>query len=308
MKRKKGVSDFNYSEPEFLISCMDRHDGWAVIVCLVGNGQEINRGEAGISAWLDACASHFGSWRVYASPELSLNELETQAPIEQLRAHGTFNEAPSLHLRASVRSFRSTQVSSFINALLSIDSTAGLLYEQISPDFPIVLTRDVNVAKRWVRDRARGSERYGLLASSAAQRLRPHAVDVTSKIDPVHWFLNDKDDVRSSYFLECVATEFDVQGLELDWACIAWDADFRHLSGSRGWDQWAFRGSRWERIKQAERKAFQLNAYRVLLTRARQGMVIVVPNGAKEDHTRQPSFYDGTYDYLKGIGLRTIDT
>jgi len=304
MKRKKGVKDFNHSEPEFLISCMDRHDGWAVIVCLVGNGQEINRGEAGISAWLDACATHFTQWRVYASPELGLNEVETQQPLAQLRAAGTFVEAPLLHLRASIRSFRSNLVSSFVNSLLSFKPDAAELYDKVSQDFPIILTRDVAQAKQWVRDQARGSERFGILASSAAQRLRPYAIDVTSKIDPIHWFLNGKDDVRSSYFLESVATEFDVQGLELDWTCIAWDADFRCRHTDRSWDQFAFRGSRWERIKQAERQAYHVNAYRVLLTRARQGMVIVVPHGASDDHTRQPGFYDDTYAYLQRVGMK----
>jgi DUF2075 family protein len=306
MKRKKGVKDFNHSEPEFLISCMDRHDGWAVIVCLVGNGQEINRGEAGITAWLEACATQFKHWRVYASAELGANEHATHQPLAHLRGSGAFTEAPSLHLSASIRSFRSNLVSSFINSLLSLRPDAPDLYQRVAADFPIVLTRDVAHAKQWARDQARGSERFGILASSAAQRLRPYAIDVTSKINPVHWFLNGKDDVRSLYFLESVATEFDVQGLELDWTCIAWDADFRFRNAQRSWDQYAFRGSRWERIQQAERQAYHINAYRVLLTRARQGMVIVVPHGAPDDHTRKPTFYDDTYAYLKGLWVRVV--
>lgn len=304
MKRKKGVKDFNHSEPEFLISCMDRHDGWAVIVCLVGNGQEINRGEAGIAAWLDACATHFTEWRVYASPELGLHEVETQKPLADLRSAGAFVEAPSLHLRASIRSFRSNLVSSFVNSLLSFKPDAAELYDKVSRDFPIVLTRDVAHAKQWVRNQARGSERFGLLASSAAQRLRPYAIDVTSKIDPIHWFLNGKDDVRSSYFLESVATEFDVQGLELDWTCIAWDADLRLTSSKEAWSQHKFKGNKWTNIKKPADRAYHINAYRVLLTRARQGMVIVVPHGASDDHTRQPGFYDDTYGYLKAVGVR----
>jgi hypothetical protein len=306
MRQKKGHADFNFSEPEFLISCMDRHDGWSVIVCLVGNGQEINRGEAGIAAWLEACSSRFRAWRVFASPQLGLHEQATQDVLADLRMAGTFNEAPSLHLTASVRSFRSTLVSEFVNCLLTFDRRASDLYNQVRNHFPIVLTRDVTVAKQWVREKARGTERYGILASSAAQRLRPYAIDVTSKIDPVTWFLNDKRDVRSSYFLESVATEFDVQGLELDWTCLAWDADFRCRPTQRSWDQWAFRGSRWERINQAERKAYHVNAYRVLLTRARQGMVIVVPHGADADHTRQPEFYDQTYAYLRSVGIGEV--
>jgi hypothetical protein len=227
MARKRRRPDFNQSEPEFLISCMDRHEDWAVIVCLVGNGQEINLGEAGVAAWLDACTMHFPHWKVYASKHLSLSEESTAKPLAEICARGTFTDVPTLHLTASVRSFRSEIVSSFVNALLQFDPHAADLLDEVTKQYPILLTRDIAAAKTWVRQRARGSERYGILASSAAQRLRPYAIDVTSKIDPVHWFLNDKRDVRSCYFLETVATEFDVQGLELDWTCIAWDADFR---------------------------------------------------------------------------------
>ena len=306
MKRKKGYPDFHFSEPEFLISCMDRHEGWAVVVCLVGNGQEINRGEAGIVAWLDACANRFKHWQVFASSQLCVNEETTQSVVNSLRSRDSFTDAPSLHLTASVRSFRSTLVSDFVDRLLTFDSTASKLYERVHQQFPIVLTRDVESAKQWVRSKARGSERFGILASSAAQRLRPYAIDVTSKIDPVNWFLNDKLDVRSSYYLESVATEFDVQGLELDWTCLAWDADFRCEATKRSWDQWSFRGNMWQRIKQPERRSYHVNAYRVLLTRARQGMVIIVPPGSDDDHTRRAEYYDRTFHYLHNLGLVTL--
>lgn len=306
MSTKKGVKDFDHSEPEFLISCMDRHKDWAVIVCLVGNGQEINRGEAGIAEWLRACRAKFPAWKVYASSHLSLSEEEAAAPLKELQESGSLTNKPALHLTASVRSFRSESLSTFVNALLRFDPLAGKLLSEVTQKFPMYLTRDVSTAKAWVREQARGSERYGILASSAAQRLRPYAIDVTSKINPVHWFLNDKRDVRSSYFLETVATEFDVQGLELDYTFIAWDADFRCASREGRWHQYAFRGDRWENVRNAERRAYQVNAYRVLLTRARQGMVICVPSGSPADHTRQPSFYDGTYEYLKEIGMMEV--
>lgn len=306
MKQKKGIPDFDQSEPEFLISCLDRHSGWAVIVCLVGNGQEINRGEAGITAWLEACATRFSAWKVYASPHLSENEERAHEPLKALSQLGMFTASPNLHLTASVRSFRSDTVSAFVNALLHFEPSAAQLYRSFQENFPIVLTRDVTAAKDWVRHHARGSERYGILASSAAQRLRPYAIDVTSKINPVHWFLNGKSDVRSSYFLESVATEFDVQGLELDWTCIAWDADFRHRLDDHHWQQYSFRGDRWENVKNPTRQAYQVNAYRVLLTRARQGMVICVPPGSTKDHTRQPAFYDGTYSYLRSVGIQEL--
>ena len=174
----------------------------------------------------------------------------------------------------------------------------------ISVNYPIVLTRDLAKAKKWLKEKARGSERYGIVVSSQAERLRPLAIHVKSPIDPVHWFLDGKDDVRSSYFLEDVATEFHIQGLELDWACLTWDGDLRY--SENGWQSFSFVGNKWQHIHKEERKKYLLNAYRVLMTRARQGMVIVVPEGNLEDHTRRPEYYDNTYNYLKSIGIKII--
>jgi hypothetical protein len=192
-----------------------------------------------------------------------------------------------------------------VKQILDIDvNAARKTYELLKDRYPIVLTRDVQTARRWLKQKARGSERYGIVVSSNAERLKPHAIDVKAPVDPVHWFLGGKDDVRSSYYLEDVATEFQVQGLELDWACVTWDADFRFAS--QGWDSWAFKGNRWQKIHKPERKLYQKNAYRVLLTRARQGMVIVVPYGDPEDLTRVPAYYDETYEFLKAIGLEEV--
>jgi DUF2075 family protein len=116
--------------------------------------------------------------------------------------------------------------------------------------------------------------------------------------------LDDSDDVRSSFYLEDVATEFDVQGLELDWSCVVWDADLRLCDGA--WQHHSFVGSRWQKIRADERQRYLKNAYRVLLTRARQGMVVVVPEGSEKDPTRSRSFYDGTFDYLRSIGLTEL--
>ncbi len=175
---------------------------------------------------------------------------------------------------------------------------------KIADRYPIVITRDLEMAKAWLRANARGSERYGIVVSSEANRLKPLAIDVRMKPNPIHWFLAGKDDVRSSYYLEDVSTEFDIQGLELDWVCVTWDADFRHSSD--GWRHHSFRGSRWQRINKLDRRTYLKNAYRVLLTRARQGMVIVVPHGDPADPTRDPSFYDPTFEYLKGMEFEVL--
>jgi hypothetical protein len=305
MRRKKGRADFNQSEPEFLISCLDRHKDWAVVICLVGGGQEINTGEAGISEWLSALDRSFPEWRIYVSDRLVDSEYGACRIVEALRVREHVEFKPDLHLATSMRSFRSENVSKLVKELLDLEFDAAReTLRSVQERYPIALTRDLNSARRWLRGKARGSERYGIVVSSQAERLKPHALDVKTPVNPVHWFLNGKDDVRSSYYLEDVATEFHVQGLEVDWACVVWDADFRFAP--EGWQHWSFRGNGWQHILAHEKQRYLKNAYRVLLTRARQGMVVVVPRGDDEDPTRDPTYYDRTFDYLSRCGMLLI--
>lgn len=306
MTRKKGHPDFNASEPEFLLSCMDRHEDWAVVLCLVGGGQEINTGEAGISEWLCALLGKFPHWDVHISPRIQDSEYVSGTALKDLGGRSGVHFHDDLHLGVSMRSFRAEKVSDWVKFILDTDeSKARHSLQELLPRFPIVLTRSIDAAKAWIKSKARGSERYGLVVSSQAQRLKPHAIDVRVDIDPVHWFLGPKEDVRSSYYLEDAATEFQVQGLELDWACVVWDADFRRVGAS--WDHWSFVGSRWQRVRKTDRQLYLKNAYRVLLTRARQGMALVVPPGDRVDATRDPCFYDETYAYLRSVGVPTLD-
>lgn len=305
MRRKKGVADFDVSESAFLISCLDRHDDWAVVVCLVGQGQEINTGEAGVSLWIEAIQEDFPEWKVYASKHLTTLDYAAGALLDQF-PEGQFTEIDELHLSVSMRSFRSERVSEFVQHLLAVDlDRARTLYADLAPSYGIVLTRDLERGKQWVRERARGTERIGLLASSSAERLRALGIHIKAPMNPVHWFLNERDDVRSSYYLEDVATEFHIQGLEIDWACVTWDADLRYSRG--GWLHRRFVGNSWNKVNKAEAQRYLVNAYRVLLTRARQGMVIVIPDGAADDPTREPIFYNETYQFLLDIGVRSID-
>ena len=304
MQRKRGHTNFLISEPEFLISCLDRHPDWAVVVCLVGGGQEINTGEAGISEWIESLERSFPDWHIYISPRLTDSEYGTEKVLEKIMGRENITYKEELHLSVSMRSFRAENVSLLVKQLLDLQSAnAQKTLQQIQGKYPIVITRDLTKAKQWLKAQARGSERYGIVVSSQAERLKPHAIYVKSPVDPIHWFLDGKEDVRSSYYLEDVVTEFDIQGLELDWACVTWDADFRY--SENGWGHFSFVGDRWNRIKKPERQNYQKNAYRVLLTRARQGMVIVVPAGDLEDPTRKPEFYDPTFEYLKELGFRT---
>jgi hypothetical protein len=306
MARKKNRPDFNQSEPEFLISYLNRHVDWAVVICLVGGGQEINLGEAGIAGWLDAIQRSFPDWHVHVSPNLTDSEYAAGDALSHLSGVAHISKDPDLHLSVSMRSFRAENVSTFVKAVLDCEvGSAQTLLAQLRSRFPIVITRDLARAKNWIRSKARGSERFGLVASSGAERLRPHAVDVRFEINPIHWFLNGDSDVRSSFYMEDPATEFQVQGLELDWVCMTWDADLR-LSASKQWNYHSFRGDKWTNVRKDELQRYLINAYRVLLTRARQGMAIFVPPGDEADHTRKPAYYDHTFEFLKEIGLEVI--
>ena len=303
MRRKRGYPDFRMSEPEFLISVMDRHSDWAVIICLIGGGQEIHTGEAGLTEWFDTLHSHFHDWHVYVSQQITDSEYLSNKLPSDLIPERQLTVDDRLHLAVSVRSFRSEKVSALIKAILDHDlDKARTLYTQVVKTYPIYLTCDFNLARKWVRDQARGGERYGLLASSGAARLRPEGIYVNADIEVEHWFLDDRHDVRSSFSLEGVATEFEIQGLELDWALVAWDADLRYKDG--GWDYKAFKGNKWLAVNDATRKLYLKNSYRVLLTRARQGMIIYVPYGDETDATRLPAFYTGTFEYLSTIGIQ----
>lgn len=305
MKEKKGKNDFKMSEPEFLISCLDRHKDWAVVVCLVGGGQEINTGEAGISEWVEALERTFPNWKIYISSRLNDSEYNAEQILKRIQHRQNVDYSDSLHLSVSMRSFRAENVSLLVKQILDLKpKEATQTLNSLMEKYPFVITRDLNKAKNWLKEKARGSERYGIIVSSQSYRLKPLAIDVRYNIDPIHWFLDGKDDVRSSFYLEDVATEFQIQGLELDWACIVWDADFRFSKS--GWEYHSFVGNKWQNVKKEERKTYLKNAYRVLLTRARQGMIVVVPEGNNDDHTRNPEYYNSTYEYLKNIGFNEI--
>ncbi len=305
MKRKKNRPDFQMSEPAFLISCLDRHPDWAVVICLVGGGQEINTGEAGIKEWIDSITHSFKDWHVYISPQLTDTEYGAGETLQLLADRPNVIYRKELHLAVSMRSFRTEHVSKLVKQILDLEiDLAREILSEVKSRYPIAITRNLATAKLWLRAKASGSERYGLVVSSSAQRLKPLAIDVKSPMDPIHWFLDGKDDVRSSYYLEDVATEFHVQGLELDWACVTWDADFRF--SNKGWQHWSFVGDRWNKVKKSERQNYLKNAYRVLMTRARQGMVIVVPEGNDTDLTRKSEYYDPTFEYLQEIGFELI--
>lgn len=314
---KLKVKDFPMSEAEFLIWSLDQREDWAVIVCLVGGGQEINTGEAGISEWINALNHHFQHWNVYISPHLTEKEYAEGCVNELLQENKKVTYADELHLAVSLRSFRSEKLSAFVHAMLSFNGNAASLYREVKNNgYPLVLTRDMNKARSWLRQQARGTQRTGILVSKVAARFKPLAVHILAQGDEnaVHWFLEDKTDVRSSDYLEDAATEIQVQGLELDFACVLWDADMRCDEAT--WSFHKFNGrDKWIPERNEDNQKYMLNAYRVLLTRARQGVIICIPQGNSEknasnfpeDPTRLPEFYDGVYHYLKSLGIDEVE-
>ena len=305
MKEKRGQTDFAMSEPEFLLSVMDRHDSWCAVVCLVGSGQEINKGEAGIAEWLRAIRGRYKSiWRVYCPERQAFAKEQSDVFIDGLLSEIAPETNPALHLDVCIRSFRSEAVSEFVRAVISGDCADASRIRQALDRYPLVVTRSLKSARTWLRTRARGTERYGLVASSNALRLRPVGVFVKSQIDVAAWFLNRREDVRSSYALEEAASEFEIQGLELDWVGVCWDANLHYAEGQ--WKLQKFVGTAWQQVQKADRQLYLLNSYRVLLTRARQGMVIFVPEGSDEDPTRFREYYDGTFAFLRKCGLAEI--
>ena len=307
MQKKRGHAGFDQSEPALLLSVMDRHPDWCVVVALIGEGQEINRGEAGVAEWVRALQGDLRHWHVHMPPHLLADGSGLDAALRWHLGQRVPAPDPALHLAVSVRSFRSERVSAFVAALLGDDAATA---RAVLPDtaFPIVRSRDLATARAWLRNRRRAGERAGLLASSNALRLKPEGLFVKAAIDVINWFLNTGDDVRSSNALEDAATEFDVQGLELDWAGVAWDLNLRRHGT---WQARRFRGTKWEVIGMSDdglgRADYVRNAYRVLLTRARQGMVIFVPRGDIADATRPPGDYDAIDAWLAACGIASLD-
>ncbi|EKE29587.1 MAG: hypothetical protein ACD_2C00141G0009 [uncultured bacterium (gcode 4)] len=304
MKRKKGKDDFSMSEPEFLINVMDRHKDWCTIICLIWWGQEINTGEAGLEEWINALKNHFLDWNVYYS-DLITNNDNYISDIDLKRfINYNYIEKTELHLSVSVRSFRSEKLSDFVHSFLNLDKETKQFYNDIKGVYPIFVTRSLEVSKQWLKKRVRGSERSWIIASSWWRRLKSKGIDVKNEISVENWFLNDKNDVRSSIFLEDIATEFDIQGLEIDWSCVAWDANL-YFDGHK-WNYQIFKWTKWQTLNQKITKQYLLNSYRVLLTRARQWMIIYVPNWDTEDSTRLNEYYDSTFQYFKDIWIEEL--
>lgn len=297
----------DFSEAEMMLDVMDRHSGWAVIVALVGGGQEINNGEAGLPEWGKTITEKFSHWKIAISNELLEGDHSTgnMTLFDVVPDNVDIKRIEALHLRVSIRAFRAQELSRFVSLVLENNpSEARALLNTSLREYPLFITRSLQAAKQWLQLQQRGSRRIGLVATSGARRLRPYGLDVKGDLEVEEWFLNNDEDVRSSFALETPATEFAIQGLELDWTALCWDADLRRNNNQ--WDYKAFKGTKWMNVNQSEKQKFILNKYRVLMTRAREGMIIWVPEGEVEDDTRNPKYYNDIYEYLKSCGIPEV--
>jgi hypothetical protein len=293
-----------FSEAEMMLEIMNRHSDWSVIVALVGGGQEINTGEAGLPEWGKIIQEKFNNWKVYISPQLKVGNHSTGnlTLFDQLPTNVSIIENKDLHLDVSIRSYKAEELSHWVNLVLINRPVEAddILCDKLAK-YKIVLTRDLEKAKNWLKSKCKGSRRMGLVASSGARRLRPYGLEVKLDLEEAEWFLNPREDIRSSYYLEIPATEFGIQGLELDWVGVCWDADLRRNDDD--WEFNSFKGTKWQNVSNAEMRKFIINKYRVLLTRAREGMVIFVPSGSIDDPTRNPEYYNRIAAYLVSCGV-----
>lgn len=303
-KNAHGLSQtFSIDEPSFFLTTMERQPDWAVIVCLVGLGQDIADGELGIGLWLSSVMEKHPTWNLYYSDAMTKQNADPVTCRNEILAYPKAHEDPRLHLSVSLRSFKSAAVGDFVDAVLSNrPEDAKAIYQTFAGKYPLYITRDLAKAKHWAKKQTRGSQHCGLMATASAQRLQPYGIYTVKDLDVAGWFLSKGNDFRSSNMMEIAASEFKVQGLELDWGVLGWDADLRRKNGD--WDYYNFRGGKWTARHQKDSIRYLINAYRVLLTRSRQGMVIFVPEGLNitdtefEDGTRDRKFYDPIFDYL----------
>lgn len=313
MRRKQGVDK---SEAEELLEVMERLRDWAVVIALVGGGQEIYLGEAGLEAWGEALTGRLDRWHVVASPEVlsggesvAGHRLFTGSIPQNLR----FREEPLAHLSVGVRSHRAQRWAEWVNEFLALRLDEAKQHVPDPNEFPCYVTRDFDRARTWLRSmqESEPSLRSGLIATSEDQRLRAHGIEVSSAFRSGYayekWFLAPPDDVRSSHLLEVAASEFECQGLELDWVGVCWGGDLTPNASLTDWEHRKFRGTRWMAVRQEIERGYARNRYRVLLTRARRGMVIWVPPGSQEDPTRDAKRFDRVYDALLEAGLPTLE-
>ncbi len=313
MEKKQHV---NASEAALLLDVMERLDDWAVVIALVGGGQEIFLGEAGLAEWGRALQERTVPWDVVASPEALLGgeSVAGQRVFDRgLPALQTLREAQEAHLEIMVRSHRAQQWAEWVNAVLAFRFNDARLVFPSTLEFPCFVTRELANARAWLKalHRLNTEDRIGLVATSKDHRMRAEGIERSTSFLAnypfEYWFLNDGSDVRSSYSLEVAASEFECQGLELDWVGMCWGGELTPSIDRFAWEHRKFRGAGWHRVRQQPEQVYTENRYRVLLTRARKGLVIWVPQGDWQDPTRDPARFDRVFEALSSAGVPVLE-
>ncbi|MGE0434331.1 MAG: DNA/RNA helicase domain-containing protein [Planctomycetota bacterium] len=283
------------SEPATVLDVLSRQT-WAVLVCLVGPGQEIHDGEGGIGTWIDALGMN-SRWRVAAPRELGGRS-----------APPGWHANDQLHLRTSRRSLIGERLSEWVELVLAGDQVSArrVAHQLIQRDMPLGITRSLSGMRTRLRTECLQSHRPALLGSSGALRLRaigvePPAFQYTKNVvDVVDWMLKEPEDFRSSHRLEVAMSEFETQGLEVDHAGILWGGDL--VWESEGWGAWKLKGPSWKRVPEPGADLVR-NKYRVLMTRSRLSLFILVPAADPSDPSQRHSAMESTLGFLVGCGL-----
>ena len=315
-ERMSSKRKIDASEATLLMDVMERFPDWAVIVALVGGGQEIFLGEAGLGEWGRALEKRHVPWRVVASPEVLAggDSVAGHKLVDgAIPPHINFRRAGSAHLDLVVRSHRAQRWAEWVNEFLSCRFQRASRLFPNTDEFPCFVTRTLANAKSWLTMHycVDPEERIGLIATSKDHRLRAYGIERAGPFLMNYpfekWFLEEDTDVRSSYSLEVAASEFECQGLELDWIGLCWGGDLLPSPSATTWDYRRFRGANWQTVRQDAERAYTLNRYRVLLTRARKGLVVWVPQGDRKDPTRDPEGFNRVFDALVDAGVPQLE-
>ncbi len=315
LKGRSVVSErLERDEAELILEALEKQNPGKglVIICLLGHNQAINTGESGVISWFKAVNKAKGWSYQIDEKTLSLNGLFDDISSRQMWSnHSKRKSLEKGHLDHSLRFWKNRDVEIWASAVVHGDSDKAMeVATSLGQEgIRIYLTRELKTAKNWVNGLRVGEERLGMIASSQARRLIAEGIHILPQSDSKigHWMLAPSGDIRSSNTLDVAQNQFQIQGLELDYALVCWDADFRRAK--TGWEAYNISGTKWQKQSKKEEQAYRENSYRVLLTRARKGMVIYIPNGDESqiDETRNPSFYDGIFEFLVTCGCVVIN-
>jgi len=305
--KKASDSYYGLSEADLLFNIFKDKE-WGVIIALVGLGQDIHTGENGLGVWFKSLLEKNTDWEIKLSKEIFNQAADNISSYKEvLLKNKRVSDCDGLYLRTCIRTPRAKNLSDFSEALLNNQPEKAKMALPRFDDYPICITRSLQTAELYLLANRKRKERCGKLCSSNSKILGriSHSFDNIDTWHFANWML-DENGRDSSNSLTFSASEFNIQGLELDWGLLGWDMDMYYFKG------------KWNQQKMLTPKRFCessdivkkhiLNTYRVLLTRARKGLIIYIPKTNDfEDPFNVSSYFDSTYEYLKSCGIKDID-